>query len=252
MNRFENKVAIVTGAAGGIGQVYAAKLAGEGASVVIADIKGEQAEAAAADIRAQGGKAIAVETDVSSEPSTQRLAAATIAAFGGVDILVNNAALFGDADTGWDIYGGPMEYWDRNFAINVNGVLLCTRASVPSMIDRGGGVIVNISSGAAWTNGGVYGTTKMAVITLTMGFARDLGRHNIRVNAIAPGPTDTDAYRKRNVDSGKEANFIGRLALPRKGRPEDLASGLLYLASDDASWVTGEVLTIDGGFAMRI
>jgi NAD(P)-dependent dehydrogenase (short-subunit alcohol dehydrogenase family) len=250
--RFDGKAVIVTGAAGGIGRAYAAAFAQEGASVCVADVKADEGERLAAGIAEAGGTAVAVHTDVSDEQSTKALAAATLEAFGRIDVLVNNAALFGDADLSWDVYTGPMEYWDRSMAVNVRSIVLCTRAVVPTMIEQGGGVIVNQSSGAAYTNGSLYGMSKLAVLSLTMGFARDLGKHNIRVNAIAPGPTDTEAYRRRNVDTGNEAAFISRLALQRKGRPEDLAAGLLYLASDDAAWVTGEVLSIDGGFSMRI
>ena len=184
----EGKVAIVTGAGGGIGEGYAKALAAEGAKVVIAELEKAKGEAAAAGIRKAGGDATFVEVDVGSEASTRAMAEQTIQKYGGIDFLVNNAALFGGMKTesmlsvDWDYY--------KNFMnINMDGALLCARACYRSMKERGGGAIVNQSSTAAWMGIGYYGLAKLALNGLTHCLTRELGPMNIRVNAIAPGPT---------------------------------------------------------------
>lgn len=243
------KVAIVTGAGGGIGLGYARALAAAGAKVVVAELDVTKGEAAAAAIRDAGGDAAFVHTDVGSEASTQALAARTSELFGGIDFLVNNAALFGDMkqesllEVDWSYYQSFMN-------VNLNGALLCTRACVPSMRERGSGAIVNQSSTAAWMGVGFYGLSKLAINGLTQCLARELGPQHIRVNAIAPGPTDTEALA-RQVPEAYRTQMVAQLPLARLGTPQDLAQACLFLLSDAASWITGHILGVDGGHLFR-
>jgi 3-oxoacyl-[acyl-carrier protein] reductase len=243
------KVAIVTGSGGGIGEAYARALAAAGAKVVVAEIDKEKGERVAQSLRTGGSDALFFEVDVSSPASTQALAARTVEAFGGIDFLVNNAAIFGNMklaslmDVDWD-------YYQRFMNVNMNGALLCTRACAPAMKKRGGGAIVNQSSTAAWMGVGYYGLAKLAINGLTQCLARELGHAKIRVNAIAPGPTDTDALRAQVPDAYKK-HLVSSLALPRVGTPDDLVPTCLFLLSDAAAWMTGQVVNVDGGQIMR-
>jgi 3-oxoacyl-[acyl-carrier protein] reductase len=248
--RFDEKVAVVTGAGRGIGEEYAKSIAREGGRVVVAELDAEAGERVAKEIEQAGGTAVAVPTDVSSEESTIAMGAAAVEALGGVDYLVNNAAIYG----GMELYGltnMPMEYWNKFMAVNMTGAVLCTRAVFASMAERGGGAIVNQSSTAAWMGAGYYGIAKLAIHGITQSFARELGPMGIRVNAIAPGPTDTEATRttvpKEIIDQ-----LLATMPLARMGTPEDMADACLFLLSDDARWVTGHVLNVDGGQIMRV
>ncbi len=244
-----DKVAIVTGAGGGIGLAYAQALAAAGAKVAIAEIDRSKGEAAAEAIRATGGDAVFVYTNVGSEGSTRALAQRVCEVFGGIDFLVNNAALFGDMkqesllDVDWSYYQSFMN-------VNLNGALLSTRACVPAMRARGGGAVVNQSSTAAWMGVGYYGLSKLAINGLTQCLARELGPQHIRVNAIAPGPTDTEALAKQ-VPEAYRAQMVAQLPLARLGTPQDMAQACLFLLSDAASWITGHVLGVDGGHIFR-
>jgi NAD(P)-dependent dehydrogenase (short-subunit alcohol dehydrogenase family) len=245
--RFEGKVAVVTGAAQGIGEAYARALATEGAAVVVADIS-DAGEATAASIEESGGTAMFVRTDVSSPESATALAEATVAAYGGIDLLVNNAAIYGAMEfdllisVDWDYYKSFM-------SVNMDGVLVMTRAVYPHLQARGGGAIVNQSSTAAWLYSGFYGLAKVGVNGLTQQLAHELGGMGIRVNAIAPGPTDTEATRKQAGDAAKE--LVKGLAIKRMGQPDDMVGACLFLLSDEAAWVTGQVLAVDGGQVFR-
>jgi NAD(P)-dependent dehydrogenase (short-subunit alcohol dehydrogenase family) len=247
--RFEDKVAIVTGAAGGIGEEYARALAAEGASVVVADIDEDRARAVADDLVAGGATAIGVRVDVSDPASTAEMAAATVDAFGGIDHLVNNAAIFGGMEidllltVDWD-------YYRRFMSVNMDGALLCIRACWEHMSARGGGSIVNQSSTAAWMYANYYGLAKTGINGLTIQLAHELGGSNIRINAIAPGPTDTAAARTV-VPGSIMDDIVKGLALKRQGTPADLASMCLFLLSDEASWITGQIIDVDGGQVVR-
>jgi 3-oxoacyl-[acyl-carrier protein] reductase len=247
--RFEGKVSIVTGAAGGIGEEYARALAAEGASVVVADIDEERATKVAADIDAGGGRALGLSVDVSDPESTRAMAAATVEAFGGIDHLVNNAAIFGGMQidllltVDWD-------YYRRFMAVNMDGALLCIRACWEHMAARGGGAIVNQSSTAAWMYSNYYGLAKSGINGLTIQLAHELGGSNIRINAIAPGPTDTEAARTV-VPGSIVDDIVKGLAIKRQGTPEDLASMCLFLLSDESSWITGQIFNVDGGQVVR-
>lgn len=250
MSRFDGKVAIVTGAAGGIGEAYARALAAEGASVVVADLDETKGEATAASIAAAGGgDAAFVAVDVSDAASTRAMADATVDRFGGIDLLVNNAAIYGTMEfdllitVDWD-------YYQRFMGVNMNGALLCTRACYEHMTARGGGAIVNQSSTAAWLYSGFYGLAKVGMNGLTQQLAHELGGRGIRVNAIAPGPTDTEATRNQ-VGEGMVKTLVKDLAIKRPGTPADMVGACLFLLSDDAAWVTGQILAVDGGQIFR-
>ncbi len=244
----EGKVAIVTGSGGGIGEAYAKGLAAQGARVVVAEIQKDAGERVAREIRDAGGVAAFVPVDVGSEESTLAMAETVVAEFGGIDFLVNNAAIFGEMKLAallhvdWDYYKSFMN-------VNMDGALLCTRACRSSMKSRGGGAIVNQSSTAAWMGVGFYGLAKLGINGLTQCLASELGHQNIRINAIAPGPTDTEALKKT---AGAAADqIVATLPLARKGQPADMVETCLFLLSDAASWITGQVINVDGGQIRR-
>jgi NAD(P)-dependent dehydrogenase (short-subunit alcohol dehydrogenase family) len=246
--RLQDKVVVVTGAAQGIGEAYARALAGEGAAVVVADLNEESGERVAKQIEADGGRSMFVRTDVSSHESAAALAERTIAAYGGIDGLVNNAAIYGDMQ--FDLLiSVDWDYYRRFMSVNMDGALVMTRAVYPAMQRRGGGSIVNQSSTAAYLYSGFYGLAKVGVNGLTQQLAHELGGMNIRVNAIAPGPTDTEATRIQAGDAAKD--LVKTLAIKRMGRPEDMVGACLFLLSDEAAWVTGQVLAVDGGQVFR-
>jgi 3-oxoacyl-[acyl-carrier protein] reductase len=247
---FDDKVAIVTGAGQGIGEAYAKGLAGAGAKVGVADLNTEGAERVAKEIEASGGTAIAVTVDVGDAASTQAMARTVADAFGGIDHLVNNAAIYGGMKLD-SLLTVDLEYYKRFMGVNMDGALLCTRACYESMAERGGGSIVNQSSTAAWMAAGYYGIAKAAINSLTVSLASELGWRNIRVNAIAPGPTDTAATRSVVPEEFVGA-LVSSLALKRMGQPEDMVGACLFLLSDEASWITGHVLAVDGGQIVRI
>ena len=248
--RFADKVAIVTGAAQGIGEAYARALAAEGAAVVVADLNEESGQRVTKEIEADGGTALFVRCDVADPESATAMAEATVAAYGGIDLLVNNAAIY--ADMRFDLLiSVDWDYYREFMSVNMDGALVVTRAVYPHMQKRGGGAIVNQSSTAAWLYSGFYGLAKVGINGLTQQLAHELGGMNIRVNAIAPGPTDTQATR---TQAGQAAHDIVRnsLALKRIGQPEDMVGACLFLLSDEASWVTAQILDVDGGQVFRL
>jgi NAD(P)-dependent dehydrogenase (short-subunit alcohol dehydrogenase family) len=202
----------------------------------------------AASIREGGGEASYVHVDVGSVDSTLAMAEQTISRYGGIDFLVNNAAIFGDMKLA-GLLRVDWDYYKQIMNVNMDGALLCTRAVFRSMRERGGGAIVNQSSTAAWMGVGFYGLAKLGVNGITQAVARELGAMGIRVNAIAPGPTDTEALKKT---AGAAADMIvNQLPLARLGQPADHVEMLLFLLSDAASWITGQVVNVDGGQIMR-
>jgi NAD(P)-dependent dehydrogenase (short-subunit alcohol dehydrogenase family) len=251
--RVDGKVAIVTGAATGIGAATASRLAEEGASLVVADINETGAVAHAKTIEAAGGEAIGVAVDISDGDAVQTMVEAAVAAFGGVDILHANAAAVDLIPRDRGILETEPELWERTFAVNVLGTVLCVRCVLPRMIERGGGSIV-ITSSVAGLAGEVfitaYSTSKAAEIQLMKSIAAQHGRDGIRCNAICPGLVLTDRVIARF--GGADASYLLKhTPLPRAGTPEDIANAVLFLSSDEASYITGQVLNIDGGMMMH-
>ncbi|QLY31337.1 SDR family oxidoreductase [Nocardia huaxiensis] len=249
MSRFTDKAVIVTGAAQGIGETYARALAAEGAKVVVADLNSERGEAVAKQITADGGTAAFHVVDVADPESASALVEFTVQEFGGIDHLVNNAAIYGGMKLDL-LLTVPWEYYKKFMGVNLDGALNMTRAVWKPMTSRGGGSIVNQSSTASWMYSGFYGLAKAGINSLTQQLAHELGGSNIRVNAIAPGPIDTEATRSIVPDSIVDL-MLQQLAIKRLGTPEDLVGACLYLLSDDAKWVTGQVLNVDGGQVFR-
>jgi NAD(P)-dependent dehydrogenase (short-subunit alcohol dehydrogenase family) len=244
--RLADRVVIVTGAARGIGRAYAVGLAAEGARVVAADVL--ECKPVVTEIEGRGGQALAVTCDVAREADTQRLATETLARFGRIDALVNNAALYGNLKRR-PFMEIPVEEWDQVMAVNLRGLFLCSRAVFPAMKAQGTGVIVNISSSTFFK--GVpdyihYTTSKGGVVGFTRSLARELGDFGIRVNAIAPGFTLSGDNEQNISEERKRANVQTRM-LKRAQVPEDLVGTFIYLASDDSGFVTGQTILVDGG-----
>ena len=248
--RFAGKVAIVTGAGAGIGRATAEAFAAEGAAVVAADWDEPAAQAVVAAITADGGRALAVHADVSQDSDAARIASATRDAFGGIDILFNNAAV----QTYGSVWELPEEAWDRTIGVNLKSIYLVSRHCIPVMMEGGGGSIINTASVqglASQRNVAAYAAAKGGVISLTRNMALDLGGHNIRVNSVCPGAIDTPLLRWASDLFGGEAedtDDMGAMhALGRVGQPEEVAKIVLFLASDDASFCTGGAYLVDGG-----
>ncbi len=251
--RLEGKVALITGAGGGIGRATAELFAREGASVAVADYDLAAAQSTSAAIEAQGPgrRAVALAVDVSQPDQVDAMVDATVQAFGGIDILFNNAGIL--------IFGAVTDTtfaeWRRVMAVNLDGVFLCSKAVIPHMRSRGGGSIINMSSstGAHDGNGNAaaYVTSKGGVTLLTRCMAIDHAADQIRVNAIAPGPTDTPMLR-RIMSPAEMADFAATFPARRLGQPQEIAAAALFLASDEASFVTGAVFAVDGGQTAQV
>lgn len=254
MKKFENKTVIVTGGAGGIGGATCRRFAAEGANVAVFDMNLEAAQKVADEIKSAGGKAAAFNCNITDRAQVDAAVAAAEAQLGPIDVLVNNA--------GWDIFKPftktvPTE-WDKLIAINLTGALHMHHAVLPGMAARGAGRIVNIASDAA--RGGssgeaVYAACKGGLVALSKTLAREHARHNITVNVVCPGPTDTAllagfAEGASNPEKLMEA-FKKAIPLGRLGKPDDLAGAIVFLSSDDASFITGQVLSVSGGLTMH-
>jgi len=248
--RFVGKSVFVTGGGSGIGRATCLEFGAEGAAVTIGDIDLKAAEAVAQEITAAGGRALAVALDVTSYESAQAAVAQAVQAWGGVDVLVNNA--------GWDRTSAFMEqepaFWDKVIGINYRGQLNCARAVLPHMAEKGGGRIVNLASEAG-RNGSsgeaVYSGAKGAVIAWTKALAREVARKGILVNCVAPGLVDTPFLTAVTSDTpGLMEAIIKGIPLRRVGKPREIARVILFIASDDASYLTGQTLSVSGGLSM--
>lgn len=253
MRRLEGRIAAVTGGASGIGEATVRRFVAEGAKVCFADVDEERGAAVADELNAAGGTVRFVRTQTQDEAQCEAFIRAAVDAFGGLDILVNNAGI--------RHYQGILETdnttWDRILGVNVKGYAFCAKAAVAAMKKSGGGSIVNVSSNRSTAAGGnmvEYDTTKAAVIGLTRGIAYDHARDGIRANAISPGPVFTRFHEKRAAALGKTTEeFIRGFGqggmMKRPARPEEIAAAILFLASDDASYITGINLMADGGIS---
>ncbi len=250
MNTLANKVALITGGASGIGRATAVLFAHEGATVAIVDINAEQGQSTVAEIATGGGKAIFIPCNVARADECQAAVQKTVATFGGLHILFNNAGIVRRAN----VINTTEEEWDRVMAVNVKSIFLMSKFSIPHMEKAGGGSIINTSSG--WgLKGGMdavsYCASKGAVTNMTRAMALDHGKHNIRVNAICPGDTDTPMLREEARQLGQSEEYFMEQAanrpLQRYAQPIEIAQAVLYLASDAASYITGTAFVIDGG-----
>jgi NAD(P)-dependent dehydrogenase (short-subunit alcohol dehydrogenase family) len=250
----EGKVAIITGAApGGIGEAYARALAEAGASVVVADVQGDAIRETASRLSGDGHTVVGSEVDITDPDSVAVMVQTATTEFGGVDVLVNNAALMMQIPR-VPLHEFPIDWWDRVMKVNVAGALICVQAVVPSMKDRGGGSFINQSSAGAFYNWAPYGVSKLALVGLTYGLARQLGEFNIRVNSIAPGSMKTQAVLDSvgGEDSPWWETRMENQSLKQTGLPEDLCGALVYLASPASKWFSGQTLNVDGGWINRL
>lgn len=246
MNRFENKVAIVTGAAGGIGSAIAARLASEGAKVVISDVNFEAAQAVVETIQGNGGKAVAIAADISKGDACRELVRKTVAELGTIDILVNNAGI----NRRGNLLSLSEDDWDISFAVNLDSMFHLCRAVLPIMIDAGGGAIVNTASqwGLYPAPGHIaYNVTKAAVASFTQNLARDYAPHKVRVNAVCPGEIHTPMLEAGVRRSGRTIADLDKMVpFGRIGKPEEVAALVAFLASDEAAFMCGSLVEITG------
>ncbi|GAC1432057.1 MAG: 3-oxoacyl-ACP reductase [Chloroflexota bacterium] len=251
MPRLQGKVAVITGAGGVLGRASAELFAREGARVAAVDIVAATAEQTARAVRAAGGDAIALQADVADEVQVQAAVHATVERWGTLDTLFNNAGIMPHQDR--SVLDMDTALWDRIFAINVRGAALCCKYAVPHIIAAGGGAIVNMGSFVALmgsTNAQEgYGASRGATIALTRSLAVQFGRHNIRVNALCPGPIETEHVRAFFADPAARQRRLDRIPLGRFGTPDDVAELAVYLASDAAAWLTGQAIALDGGIS---
>jgi 3-oxoacyl-[acyl-carrier protein] reductase len=251
MKRLENKVAIVTGGGRGLGKIFCLAMANEGAKIVSADILEKESLETAQKIKEKGGSAVSLKVDVTSEKETVAMAEETINAFGRIDILVNNAGLYFGIGRR-PFYEISPEEWDKLMAVNLKGCFLSAKAVFPYMKKQNKGKIINLSSETAFTGskGFIhYVTSKGGVISFTRALAAELGPYGICVNSVAPGFTDTEASRSLTEDITKYN--VTLTPLGRLQQPQDLIGALVFLASDESDFVTGQALVIDGGRHMH-
>lgn len=251
-----NKVALITGGGTGIGRATAELFMQEGAKITVSGRRKEKLDDVVRAIVSKGGEALAVSGDVSQDEDAQRMVMETIARWGKLDILVNNAGAIDRTK----VVESTVENWDRIMNINVKGIFLTCKYALPHMIEQGGGSIVNVASISGFrgqTDAHSYSAAKAAALNLTKAMAVDYARHNIRINSVSPGLVETDISRTRlkpgqTWEEMAQKYWIPLYPLGRLGTPKDIAKGILFLASDDASWITGIDLAIDGGYMAKL
>ncbi len=249
MGRLNDKVALITGAAGGIGAVAAELFASEGARVVIADVVDANGEAAVEGIKAAGGEAAFVHADVSDARDAEAMVRFAVETFGGLHILYNNAGILPPDDAG--TLDTPEDTWDQVMAVNLKGVWLGCKFGIPALLDSGGGAIVNVSSLVALMGSAVpqiaYTASKGGVLAMTRELAVEYARRGIRANVLCPGPIDTPLMAELMADPEWAARRLVHIPMGRPGQAAEIARAALFLASDDASFMTGATLVVDGG-----
>ena len=248
--RLDGKVCLVTGGASGMGRVAARMFCREGACVAVADVSADAREAAAAEARAAGGDAFAVACDVTQEQQVRDAIAATVARYGRLDVLYNNAGIMMAEDH--SVVDTEEWVWDRTLAVNLKGIYLCCKHGIPELIRSGGGSVINIASFVALLGCSVpqdaYTASKGAVIALTKSLAVQFGPQRVRSNAICPGPIETPLLTEWLLkDPEAKRVRLARNPTGRFGRPEDIVNAGIYLASDESTWTNGAVIVIDGG-----
>jgi len=249
MGRLNGKVALITGAAGGIGRTAALRFAAEGARVMLADVDDEPGEAAAAEIRGAGGEAAFVHADVTRSADAEAMVAATVGQFGRLTVLFNNAGVFMPGDE--SVTATAEDVWDRVIAINLKGVFLGCRHGIPAMLASGGGSIVNMASFVALMGAATpqiaYTASKGGVLAMTREIAVEFARQGIRANALCPGPVETPLLHSLLGGEEHRARRLVHVPAGRFGTSDEIASGALFLASDESSYMTGAALVVDGG-----
>lgn len=248
--RLGGRVAVVTGGGGGLGEGISLALAAAGAAVAVADVEPDRAEARAAQVRAAGGTALAVSVDVADRASVEAMAGTVVRELGGIDVLVNNAAIYPRRP--WTEV--PEEEWDAVLATNLKGYFLCARACFDSMTARGHGRIVNVASVTFFGNLSLllpYVSSKGGVVGFTRALAREVGPDGVTVNAVSPGAFPTDAEKIHPDPEGYNRWILEQQSLKRRGTPEDIGNLVVFLASDASSFITGQLFEIDGGWMMH-
>ena len=249
----KDKVAIITGASRGLGKAFALRFAEEGAKLLLTTTSLERAEGTVKEIKAKGGEVAIMKADISVAEDTQKLAEKVIQEYGRVDILVNNAAIwYGIRAKPWDIW--TEEEWDRIFSVNVKGTWMVCKAIAPLMVKQSSGKIINIASNVARVGGAPffmpYACGKGAIYTMTHALAHALGPSNINVNAVAPGFTATEASLDMSGPDKSFSNAVSGQSMQRREEPEDLVGAVLFLASADSNFISGQVIYVDGGTVM--
>ncbi|MBI3751153.1 MAG: glucose 1-dehydrogenase [Chloroflexi bacterium] len=252
--RLQDKVTIITGGASGMGRVAARMFAAEGAKVVVADVTAQAAQSVVDEVTAAGGTAIAVVADVSKEADAKRMIDETIAAFGRVDVLYNNAGIMPEADH--SVIDTSVEDWDRVMAVNVRGVFLGCKYAIPKMVEQGSGSVINISSFVALMGCSnpqdAYTASKGAVLALTKSLAVQFAPRGVRTNAICPGPVETPLLMDWLVkDEDAKRIRLARNPTGRFGKPEEIVFMAMYLASDESRWTNGAAMVVDGGITVN-
>ena len=251
--RFDGKVVVITGGGAGIGRTYAHRFAAEGASIVVADVSDEAGAQVVKELQAKDSGALAYAMDIRDEDAADAMVSAALEAFGRIDVLINNAAIHLD-HAQLPYTKAALPQWRAVMDVNVIGALVCSVACRSAMAASGGGAIINQSSMAAYAGGGAYGVSKLALNALTVCLAAELAPDGIRVNGIAPGLVDSEAaveWMNDPARKGIEQTLVAGQLVKRLGRMDDLANMVLFLCSDEASFVTGQTMLVDGGHTRK-